>query len=298
MTLEIGEPVTGAGTLGDRILRRLPDWFGIEESTQMYVREMDDLPTFVATEDGDRRGFLTIKQHTPHAAEIFVMGVDPDFHRQGLGRALVMHAGAWLAGRGVSFLQVKTVGPSRDCDAYAQTRAFYQAVGFRPLEELPTLWNEANPCLILVKHLDPAAPAATDDDDDFLDQFERCTLPFDRWTHRSHVRVAYLYLRRHALPDAIDRMRAGVQAYNRAHDVPEGPNAGYHETVTQAWMRIINATMRAHGAAASADDFCNANPHLLRRSLLRAFFTRDRLLAPEAKSSFVEPDLAPLPRVP
>ena len=40
--------------------------------------------------------------------------------------------------------------------AYAQTRAFYLAMGFRPLEELRKLWDEANPCLIMVKRLETA----------------------------------------------------------------------------------------------------------------------------------------------
>ncbi len=153
MRVTIGDPVAAAGPLGERILRRLPDWFGIEESLRMYVRDMHDLPTFVAEVEGDGRAFLTLRQHTPHAAEIHVMAVDPEYHRRGLGRALVARAERWLAARGVEYLQVKTVGPSRDCPHYARTRAFYEAVGFRPLEEIPTLWNEANPCLIMVKRI-------------------------------------------------------------------------------------------------------------------------------------------------
>ena len=75
-----------------------------------------------------------------------------DRHRHGLGRTLVDHATDLLRDRRVEYLQVKTLGPSRENAEYAMTRAFYEAMDFRPLEET-ALWGEANPCLIMVKHL-------------------------------------------------------------------------------------------------------------------------------------------------
>jgi ribosomal protein S18 acetylase RimI-like enzyme len=50
-------------------------------------------------------------------------------------------------------MQVKTLGPSNPDPGYARTRAFYEALGFRPLEELKQIWDEQNPCLIMVKQL-------------------------------------------------------------------------------------------------------------------------------------------------
>lgn len=139
----------------------------------------------------------------------------------------------------------------------------------------------------------------TADDAAFLARFEGRALPFDQWTHRAHVKVAYLYLRRHGLEEAINRMRAGVKAYNAANKVPQGPGMGYNETVTVAFMHILHATMQAYGdvfPTASADEFCDTHPHLLHRSLLRVFFSpRGRDPAAE-EYGFVEPDMCPLPR--
>lgn len=59
-----------------------------------------------------------------------------------------------LRQRGVEFLQVKTLSPSRKSKSYDRTRQFYEAMGFVPLQEFPTLWDEANPCLQLVKTID------------------------------------------------------------------------------------------------------------------------------------------------
>ena len=133
------------------------------------------------------------------------------------------------------------------------------------------------------------------DDRTFLRQFEDCTFPHDQWNHRAHIKVAYLYLRRFPLGEAIDRMRSGIQTYNAANNVPEGPNTGYHETITQAWMRIIGATINECGSSGSADSFCDEQPHLLDKRLLLRFYSRDRILSPEGKAGFIEPDLEPLP---
>ena len=81
------------------------------------------------------------------------MGILPEAHRQGLGRRLVSAAEAYLREQGVEYFQVKTLGPSHSDPGYARTRAFYQGVGFRPLEEFPLLWDVDNPCLIMVKKI-------------------------------------------------------------------------------------------------------------------------------------------------
>ena len=133
------------------ILTALPDWFGIEEAVDAYIRDVAGLPTFAAGRDG----FLSLKQHTEAAAEIYVMGVRPESRRRGLGTALLEAAESFLREREIEFLQVKTLGPSDPSEHYAETRSFYAAHGFRPLEELTAIWGEENPCLIMVKRLTP-----------------------------------------------------------------------------------------------------------------------------------------------
>jgi hypothetical protein len=51
------------------------------------------------------------------------------------------------------FLTVKTRSPSAPDPNYAKTHAFYEAVGFLPIEEFPLLWNPENPALMLIKAL-------------------------------------------------------------------------------------------------------------------------------------------------
>jgi len=153
MDFKIEGPMLDQASVCVPILRALPDWFGIEQAIQDYQREIEALPTFLASSGGTVAGFLTLKQHNPFSAEIYVMGVRREAQRGGIGQALVAAAESHARGLGVEYMQVKTLGPSRPDKGYAGTRAFYAALGFRPLEEFPQIWGEQNPCLILVKRL-------------------------------------------------------------------------------------------------------------------------------------------------
>jgi coenzyme F420-0:L-glutamate ligase / coenzyme F420-1:gamma-L-glutamate ligase len=145
--VEIDDPAERS-RVAEVVLRDLPDWFGIEEATQGYIEAAGALPTFAVEPEA---GFLCLKQHTPRAAELYVMGVRRAQHRRGIGRALVAAAEVWCRVHGIRYLQVKTLGPSRPDPEYDRTRAFYEALGFVALEELHGLWDEENPALILVK---------------------------------------------------------------------------------------------------------------------------------------------------
>ena len=153
MNPAIEGPLLGMSSVCVPLLRLNADWFGIEASILNYEREIEHLPTFLAKAGDCPLGFLSLTQHTLHSAEILVMAVHPDAQRGGIGRALVEAAEAYARGLSVEYMQVKTLGPSNPDPGYAKTRAFYEALGFRPMEEFKQIWDEHNPCLILVKRL-------------------------------------------------------------------------------------------------------------------------------------------------
>ena len=146
-------PLSGQGALAEGILRALPAWFGIEQALVDYARAADGLPTFLVARDEETVGFLTLKPTSAHAVEVYVMAVLPGEHGHGGGRALVERAAAYARAAGYALLHVKTLAPSDPDPGYAATRAFYLAVGFLPLEELPQVWGPENPCLIMVRAL-------------------------------------------------------------------------------------------------------------------------------------------------
>jgi len=136
------------------VLSMLSDWFGIDEANQNYLKAIDQLPTFLALDEKQEVvGFLTVKQHYPTTAEVYITGVLPEYHRRGFGQRLLFAAENYLCNQGVMYLQVKTLSDSAPDPNYARTRAFYLAMGFNPLEELKTMWDDANPALLLVKSL-------------------------------------------------------------------------------------------------------------------------------------------------
>ncbi len=155
MDIRVDGPLQAQGIACAQILGTLPDWFGVPSAVEKYVSNAESLPSFVAYVNGEAAGILTFNNHFEQAAEIDVIGVLPEYHRQGIGRALVSTLELHLLNRGVGYLQVKTLDESAESEAYKRTRRFYDAMGFVPLEMWPTFWDPGNPCLQMVKFLKP-----------------------------------------------------------------------------------------------------------------------------------------------
>lgn len=69
----------------------------------------------------------------------------------------------------------------------------------------------------------------------------------------------------------------------RAHDAPDGLDAGYHETLTTAWLTLVAARMGAAPVAPDSEAFCAGNPDLLDPALLRQFYSSERIVTWRAK---------------
>ncbi len=131
------------------ILFALPDWFGIPEQTEKYIESSAELPFWASFCNSEPTGFVALATTSDSTAEIHVMGVLPQHHRRGIGRRLFSALYDYCKREGYRFLQVKTVDAGR-YDQYDRTRLFYEGLGFSRLEVFPTLWDERNPCLVMV----------------------------------------------------------------------------------------------------------------------------------------------------
>jgi hypothetical protein len=125
-------------------------------------------------------------------------------------------------------------------------------------------------------------------DETFLAHFEAATLR--SFTHRDHLRVAFAYARRGGVDHAIAEAREGLRRFTAAH----GDGVRYHDTLTTAWARVVGHHATVSGQR-GFDAFVAAHPELLRRDLLLAHYTRERLFSDAARAAFVEPDLLALP---
>ena len=128
-------------------------------------------------------------------------------------------------------------------------------------------------------------------DREFLERFEACRLPEPEWTHVAHIRVAWVCLGLWPASEALGRIRSGILRYNTR---VLGRPAMYHETVTEAYTRLI-ADRRRPGE--SWDTFAMRIDDLMDRKspVLLRYYSRERLFSDAARATFVAADLDELP---
>lgn len=133
------------------VLKDLPEWFGIPESTQAYIEGAKDLRVWAAYQESDVVGFISLSYSSEDCAEIDCLGVKKNFQGQGVGSQLLFTLESETA-KTVDYLQVKTVAEGSNKN-YDRTNVFYRSVGFKKLEIFPSLWDPQNPCQILIKKI-------------------------------------------------------------------------------------------------------------------------------------------------
>lgn len=125
-------------------------------------------------------------------------------------------------------------------------------------------------------------------DAEFLAAFESCTL--EDFPHRSHLRMAWLILRRDGVDRGTPRIIEGIQRFAAA----KGATMKFHLTLTVFWIRAVDAALRAHPAG-DFEGFLAANPDLTRADLTSRYYSRERLMSDAAREGWLSPDLAPMP---
>ncbi len=87
----------------------LPEWFGIPEAREEYIRDSAGKVFFCAVENEKDLGFLYLKETGKDTVELAVMGVLKEYHNHGIGKELFLRAKKTAREMGYSFIQVKTV---------------------------------------------------------------------------------------------------------------------------------------------------------------------------------------------
>ena len=78
----------------------------------------------------------------------------------GVGKALYGEVERFFLEKGCKYAMVETLSETANYAPYEKTRRFYESVGFEPLITLTEMWDEDNPCLIMIKSLAPQSPEA------------------------------------------------------------------------------------------------------------------------------------------
>jgi hypothetical protein len=130
-------------------------------------------------------------------------------------------------------------------------------------------------------------------DREFRAAFEAGAYAPADFSHRAHVRLAYVYLAGSDVDLALERMRAALVSFLSHHGIPASK---YHATLTRAWILAVHHFMHRSPEATSADDFIERNPLLLDSKIMLTHYSADLLFSDQARADFVEPDLDPIPR--
>jgi hypothetical protein len=132
------------------------------------------------------------------------------------------------------------------------------------------------------------------EDKKFIQSFEAFEIAPDDFDHRSHIRMAYVYLCEHDTETTCRKVRQALCRF--LSHVGIEPSSKYHETLTQAWILAVRHFMVRTPDTDSASEFIDANPELLDTGIMMTHYSKNVLFSDMARSKFVEPNLAPIPR--
>lgn len=127
-------------------------------------------------------------------------------------------------------------------------------------------------------------------------RFEACAIPAKSWTHAAHLSVGLWHLDRYGRMEALARLRTGIRRLNESHGGVNSATAGYHETITVAYVELLAQFLERRENGESLRDAVTRllGGPLAARNMLLTFYSRERLMSVEARAAWVEPDLARL----
>ena len=129
-------------------------------------------------------------------------------------------------------------------------------------------------------------------DDQFLEQFESCSLT--SWSHKTHLRMAWLYLTRYGRRDGVNRIFNGIK--NFIDQSPIARKTTFHFTMTYFWIQMIDLAIASTDANLDFEKFIQSNSHLMNGGLFLDYYQKETMLNnPRARVEFVLPDKKPLP---
>jgi hypothetical protein len=125
-------------------------------------------------------------------------------------------------------------------------------------------------------------------DRELISAFESSSVKPEMFGHRAHVRVAWAYLQELSMAEALAKVSEGLKRLTRAF----GKEGLYHETVTVAFVLLINERIERAGRGGSWEEFEARNEDLFDRArpILERFYKPETLKSDLARKIFVFPD--------
>ncbi len=124
--------------------------------------------------------------------------------------------------------------------------------------------------------------------DELIKQFEDGATPAGTFHHADHVRLAFEYLRRYSVLEALQRFSDALKRFAAA----QGKAQLYHETITWAYLLLIRERIARAGRSQTWQEFADRNPDLLiwKGGVLGTLYRQETLDSDLARHTFVLPD--------
>lgn len=100
--------------------------------------------------------------------------------------------------------------------------------------------------------------------------FETKTLPKEAWTHEAHLAVGLWYAVT-APENMLARLRQNIRTYNAAVGGQNTETAGYHETITDFYVRLLIGCAKARPHRGFSASTVRFSGNTLRRPELPAY---------------------------
>ena len=128
-------------------------------------------------------------------------------------------------------------------------------------------------------------------EDEFVAVVEGCRYANAEFRHADHIRLAWIYVRRHGARQAEERIAATIRRFA----ISLGHETKYHETQTRAWLRLVATAQHLTPTVTAFDDFLTKHGWLLDRNALSAFYSSSHLSSEAARRGWADPDQMPFP---
>lgn len=125
-------------------------------------------------------------------------------------------------------------------------------------------------------------------DNEFFEQFENGTLDAKLFTHSAHIQMAWIYLKKYQLPEALRNFSNALKNFAKVNKA----QGLYNETITFAFLIIINERMKRTQTDQNWEDFKKNNSELFdwKNNILKNYYNEATLKSIFAKKTFVFPD--------
>ena len=127
-------------------------------------------------------------------------------------------------------------------------------------------------------------------DSEFEQQFSTLTLDPEIFSHEAHLRLAWIYISKYGVEEALDRVGSQIHTFASHH----GDSKKFHVTVTGAAVRAVYHFMlksRSNSFAGFIAEFPQLKTSF--RDLLDSHYSVDIFKSEKARKEWLDPDIEP-----